>query len=154
MISTINRIISTKHGLLYTALVCGIICSLCQLFFSMDLYRDSANVYACMVRSLTQGRFTEAFHENIPHLSICCSYLFSLLGIAPEKTLLLVSCLFYLGSIVYLFFLTREFLPEKMAGLGALLFALAPKIIRFFVLRSLILQNVSSLLWHCTMVTS
>ena len=132
MVNFFKRIISAKYGMLYVALAGGIICSLCHLIFSVDLYRDSANVYAFMARALAEGNHADAFHVNIPHLNICCSYPFTLLGMAPEKALSLVSCLFYLGTIVYLFFLTREFLPEKLAGFGTILFAFAPKIIRFF----------------------
>ncbi len=128
----LNRIMSARYGLLYIALASGIMCSLCQLIFSVDLYRDSANVYAFMARALAQGNYADAFHENIPHLNVCCSFPFSIMGMAPEKALLLVSCLFYLGATAYLFFLMREFVPEKLAGFGAILFALAPKVIRFF----------------------
>ena len=121
-----------KHKMLFLALAGGVICSFCHLIFSVDLYRDSANVYAFMARALAEGNYADAFHANIPHLNVCCSYPFSLLGMAPGKALSLVSCLFYLGAIFYLFFLMREFLPEKLAGFGALLFAFAPKVIRFF----------------------
>lgn len=127
-----NKILSHKYGLLYIALAGGVICTLCHLIFSVDLYRDSASVYAFMARALIRGNYQEAFHESIPHLTVCCSYPFSLLGMPPEKSVSVVSCLFYLATIPYLFFLLREFVPEKLAGFGTILFAFAPKVIRFF----------------------
>ena len=124
--------ISGKYSGMYIALAGGVICSLCHILFSVDLYRDSASVYAFMARALADGNISEAFHTNIPHLNVCCSYIFTLLGMSPEKAVTLISCLFFLATIPYLFFLLREFLPDDLAGLGVILFAFAPKILRFF----------------------
>ena len=121
-----------KINLLYVALGGGMLCTLVHLIFSVDLYRDSAGVYVYMARALSTGNFSEAFHPGIPHLNIFCAFPFTLVGLSPEKSVTLVSCLFYLATIPFLYFLLREFIPEKLAGTGAVLFALSPRIIRFF----------------------
>ena len=117
--------------LLFIAVAGSVILSLCHLFFSCHMYRDAANVYAYMARALAEGNYMEAFHDRIPHLTVLFSRVFTLAGVSPEKAVSAVSCLFYILTVPFVYLLVKEFLPEKLAGAGALLFAFAPKVIRF-----------------------
>lgn len=119
------------RSLLFIAIVGSVILSLCHLLFSCHLYRDAANVYAYMARALAEGNYMEAFHDRIPHLTVLFSRVFTLAGVAPEKAVSAVSCIFYILTVPFVYLLVKEFLPEKFAGVGALLFAFAPKVIRF-----------------------
>jgi len=117
--------------LLGLSLAAGVILSLLHVVFSVDMYRDSANVYAMMARSLSAGDWTTAFHPGIPCLNVLLSRPFTLCGMRPERALSLVSGLFYVGTVPFLFLLLKQFLPERLSAVGALLFVCAPKIIRF-----------------------
>ena len=117
--------------LLFIAIAGSVILSLCHLLFSCHLYRDAANVYAYMARALAEGDYMEAFHDRIPHLTVLFSRVFTFVGVPPEKAVSAVSCIFYILTVPFVYLLVREFLTEKLAGLGALLFAFAPKVIRF-----------------------
>ena len=127
----LQKKLRSPEGLLYLALAVGIAMTVAQTFFSVDLYRDSANVYAFMARALAEGDFQDAVHPAIPSLNVLLSRPFTLLGLRPEQALGAVSGIFYLLSIVFLYHLLAEFLPGTPAGVGTLLYAFAPKVIRF-----------------------
>jgi len=118
-------------GLLTAALAVGLTVTLLQLVFSVDMYRDAANVYAFMARSLARGVRSDAFHPAIPCLNVILAQPFIRLGLRPEQALSAVSSLFYLATIPCLYMLLKRFVPETPAAFGALLYACAPKIIRF-----------------------
>ena len=105
--------------------------ALLQLVFSVDIYRDTANVYACMARALVRGEYAEAFQPGIPQLNVILAWPFARMGLRPEQALALVSELFYLATIPVLYLLLKEFMPRTPAAFGALLYTCAPKIIRF-----------------------
>ena len=115
--------VAVSIGIVLTAVTC---------IFSVYLYHDSANVYAFMARALVNNEFQDAFHPAIPSLNTLLSWPLTLAGISPERSLLFISCLFYVLTIVSLYCLLKKFLPENLAGTGALLFAAAPGVIRFF----------------------
>lgn len=117
--------------LLFVSIAIGVLLSLVHIFFSVDMYRDSANVYSYMARALTHGNYSEAFHPGIPLLNVVISKLFTICGVSPEKAMVLVSCLFYIATIPMLYSLLKQFLPTSLAGMGTLLFTCAPKVIRF-----------------------
>ena len=118
--------------LLYLSLVVGILLTIAQAVFSVDLYRDSANVYSFMERALVAGNFHDAIHPAIPSFNVLLAYPLTFLGFRPEQALGTVSCLLYVLSIAFFHYLLKEFLPERAAGVGTMLYAFAPKIIRFF----------------------
>ena len=119
------------RGLVVIAVAGGVILSLLQIFFSVDLYRDAANVYAFMVRSMVEGRVEDAFHPGIPSLNVLLALPFAFIGLRPGQALSVVSCLFYVFAILFVYLLLKEFLSDRKAAAGCLLFAFAPKIIRF-----------------------
>lgn len=118
--------------MLAAAVLVGVAISLTHLIFFYGIdYRDTANVYAAMARSLAAGAHAEAFHPAIPCLNVLLSQVFSLAGMSPDVALSAVSCVFYVAAIPFLYLLLKRFLPDEPAAFGAVLFACTPKIIRF-----------------------
>lgn len=131
MVNSSQTKTSATGWLLALAFAVGTVTALLQLCLSVDMYRDSANVYAFMARALANGEYSEAFHPGIPMLNVLLSRPFTALGMRPEQALSAVSALFYIGTIPLLYLLLKRFMPELPAAAGALFFACAPKIIRF-----------------------
>ena len=118
--------------MLLAAILAGTAISLTHLicFNGID-YRDTANVYAAMSRSLLSGSYAEAFHPSIPCLNVLFSRLFTLAGMSPDLAMSAVSCVFYVATIPFVYLLLKRFLPAEPSAFGAVLFACAPKVIRF-----------------------
>lgn len=128
----IYKFLTYRKSVLYIAIFIAAILSLSVVFFSRFMYRDAAAVYAYMSRALWNGNYAEAFHPNIPSLNVLLSWLLSWSGLSPEQALTAVSCIFYIFTIPFLYRLLICFTSERLAAIGCLLFATAPKIIRFF----------------------
>jgi len=109
----------------------ALVLTLLHVCCSKDMYRDSGSVYSFMARALAQGDLAGAFHPSIPSLNVLLSGIFSACGLRPEQAISLVSGLFYVATIPFLYLLLKEFLPQLLAAVGALLFTLTPKISRF-----------------------
>ncbi len=118
--------------MLLAAVLTGTVISLTHLivFCGID-YRDTANVYAAMSRALASGAYSEAFHPAIPSLNVLFSRFFTLAGMKPDMAMSAVSCMFYVATIPFAYLLLKRFLPDEPSAFGAVLFACAPKIIRF-----------------------
>ena len=124
--------VSVAEWMLIAAVLVGAAISLTHLvFFNGIAYRDTANVYAAMSRALAAGVYAEAVHPAIPSLNVLLSRLFTLFGMAPDVAMSAVSCLFYVATIPFVYLLLKRFLPDEPSAFGAVLFACAPKIIRF-----------------------
>ena len=91
----------------------------------------TANVYAAMARALASGAYAEAFHPSIPCLNVILSRFFTLAGMGPDVAMSAVSCMFYVATIPFVYLLLKCFLPDEPSAFGAVLFACAPKVIRF-----------------------
>ena len=118
--------------MLIAAVLVGAAVSLAHLiFFNGIAYRDTANVYAAMSRAMVAGAYAESVHPAIPSLNVLLSRIFTLLGMAPDMALSAVSCMFYVATIPFVYLLLKCFLPDEPSAFGAVLFACAPKIIRF-----------------------
>lgn len=131
MRKTLNDIVKSDLFFLYCAIIIGVLLMVLQAAFSVHLFRDSATVYAPMVRDLSSGNFREAFHPSIPCLNVILSAPLAWIGIPAEKALAIVSGLFYVLTIPLVYLLLSNFLPKNLSALGGLCFACAPKIIRF-----------------------
>lgn len=132
-----NKIEFTKKSLhesplYYFAAAIGLLVTTLCCTLSVHLYRDSANVYSFMARALADNNYQDAFHPSIPSLNVLLSWPLTFAGFSPERALLFISCAFYILTIIQLYYLLKIFLPKNLAGTGALLFAVAPKIIRFY----------------------
>ncbi len=118
--------------MLLAAILVGVSISLTHLiFFNGIAYRDTANVYAAMLRSLVSGAYSDAFHPSIPSLNVLFARIFTLCGMEPERALSAVSCVFFVATIPFVYLLLKQFLPAEPAAFGAMLFTCAPKAIRF-----------------------
>ncbi len=124
--------LSAAEWMLLAAILLAAAISLTHLIFFNGIdYRDTANVYAAMSRALASGACAEAFHPSIPCLNVLFSRIFTLAGMGPDVALSAVSCVFYVATIPFVYLLLKRFLPDEPAAFGAVLFACAPKIIRF-----------------------
>ena len=118
--------------MLIAAVLVGAAISLAHLiFFNGIAYRDTANMYAPLLRALVSGEYGEAFHPAVPSLNVLLSRLFTLTGLGPDVALSAVSCMFYVATVPFMYLLLKCFLPAEPSAFGALLFACTPKIIRF-----------------------
>ena len=132
MIQSVFQNMSKARLLFSAAVLTGICIVLVHLVFYTGFdYRDSASVYGFMARSLADGEYADAFHPGIPLLNVLCSRVFTVFGVPPDLAMSAVSCLFYLATIPFLYLFLKCFVPDCPAAFGALLFACAPKIIRF-----------------------
>ena len=124
--------VSAAEWMLIAAVLVGAAISLTHLiFFNGIAYRDTANVYAAMSRALASGMYAEAAHPAIPSLNVLLSRIFTWLGMAPDVAMSAVSCMLYVATIPFVYLLLNRFLPGEPSAFGAVLFACAPKIIRF-----------------------
>jgi hypothetical protein len=123
---------NSKNKILGLAVILACLISTLHIFFCFDAYDDIAACYALMVRAFADGEFNKAFAVNLPILSTSAAGLLTHTGMGPFRTLVVVSCLFYLASIPVLYYILKYFLKrEDHAAWGCVLFVLAPKIIRF-----------------------
>lgn len=130
-VKRLKEIAGHEKFCLYCALSIGFLLLILQACFSVDLYKDSAAVYSPMARALSEGNWQEAFHPAIPNLNVILSAPLMMLGFPPEKALAVVSSLFYVATIPFVYLLLAVFLPRNYASFGSLCFACAPKVIRF-----------------------
>ena len=132
MIQSVFQNKNRARLLLFAAFLTGLCIVLAHIVFYPGInYRDSANVYTFMARSLADGEYAQAFHPGIPMLNVLCSRVFTACGVPPDLAMSAVSCLFYLATIPFVYLLLTCFMPGEPAAFGAMLFACAPKIIRF-----------------------
>lgn len=118
--------------MLFAALLIGACIAATHLIFYCGIdYRDSANVYSFMARSFAEGNYADAFHPAIPPMNVLFSRVFTVFGVPADLAMSIVSCLFYLATVPVLYLFLKCFVPDYLAAFGALLYATAPKIIRF-----------------------
>lgn len=133
MISSAFQIVANARALLWAALLIGVCITVTRLVIYTGIdYRDSANVYSFMARSLAEGEYADAFHPSIPMLNVLFSRVFTVFGMPADQAMSLVSCIFYVATIPFLYLFLKCFVPESLSSFGALLYVCAPKIIRFF----------------------
>lgn len=105
--------------------------SLCYLLFLYDIFRDAANAYVYCTRELGQGNFTEGLSTRIPMLNVLIAGGLCALGIEAFTSCVLVSCCFYVATLFPLKSYLERYLTPIQSAWGCLLYATAPKIIRF-----------------------
>lgn len=111
------------------------LCSLLAVFFASEIYDDIANWYAPMTRAFINGDLHNALNANVPTLNVTIAGIIGkILPIAPFTALVLVGCLFYIATIPLVYYICNYILKNKnKAAIGALLYAIAPQIIRYSV---------------------
>ena len=145
--------------LLFAALLIGVCITVTHLVFYTGIdYRDSANVYSYMARSFAEGNYADAFHPAIPPLNVLISRIFTVFGVPADLAMSVVSCMFYLATVPFLYLILKCFVPDYLSAFGALLFVCAPKIIRFsctgLIDSGKIFFLVAGMFFSCRMVQS
>ena len=121
-----------NNRILVSAVITACLISALHIFFCFDVYDDIAACYALMTRAFADGDWYNAFALHVPALTTSMGGLLTALGMGPFRSLVIVSCLFYIASIPLLYYILKYFLKRgDYAAWGCLLYVLAPKIIRF-----------------------
>jgi hypothetical protein len=115
------------------ALILAFIISFLHIFLCIDAYTDIAAWYGPLAKAASEGDWQTALAPQVPVLNLVFAGVISgWTGMHPFTGLLFVSCFFYIVSIPVLYYLLKHFLKRgDYAAWGCLMFALAPKIIRF-----------------------
>lgn len=163
----ISFMLSNKNKILGLGVILACLISALHIFFCFDIYDDIAAYYAPMTRAFAEGNWDVAFSPFVPILSTTIAGLLSSLGVEAFRSLVVVSCLFYIASIPVLYYIFKYFFKrDDFAAWGCLLYVLAPKIIRFgctgllnpaknfFIIASiaLILASAKHLKWRNTLL--
>ncbi len=113
------------------ALGAGALFLLIYFIFDYDMYRDVAGCYAWYGRKFGRGVWDSEVIAGLPPLNIFLIGLLVKLGCAGYFSAMLVSGIFYLLTIFPLYGMLCRFVSSRCAAWGCLLFAFAPKVIRF-----------------------
>ncbi|MCI5778632.1 MAG: glycosyltransferase family 39 protein [Lentisphaeria bacterium] len=117
----------------FLALGLGLALSLLSVFFSYDIYRDSAGVYAYFSREIGNGNFQDGWVGRVPMLNILLAGGLAALGMEAYKATIVVSCMFYILTLFPLRRYLERYLTPIQAAWGCVMFAAAPKLIRYSV---------------------
>ncbi len=114
-----------------SSLVVGCTVSILHVLLCNDIYNDVAYAYLPMVQDFVAGNWESAFN-GLPILVPTLAGIIAKTGINEFTSMIIVSCGFYLATIPLIYHFVKYFFPEgNYAAWGALLYAAAPKIIRF-----------------------
>lgn len=109
----------------------ALVISLLSIVFTYDIYRDCAHVYAYAAREIGSGNFADGWYSRVPMLNILLSGALAALGVEAFRAAVIVSCGFYFFTLFPLRRFLEDFLSPAAAAWGCLLYAVAPKVIRF-----------------------
>lgn len=123
---------SERKVFLLAFLLCSLL-SVLSLLFTYDIYRDVANVYAYYAREMGRGNWTGFWVGRVPMLQILLAGTLALAGMEAFHANIFVSCMFYTLTLFPLRGFLKQFLSPIQAAWGCVLFAAAPKLIRFSV---------------------
>ncbi|MEI8247608.1 MAG: hypothetical protein WCI51_17365 [Lentisphaerota bacterium] len=122
---------SDSRKVMWLTLFFAVMSSLMHIFFNQNMYRDVAFCYAFGVQEAARGDWTLALDPGLPVLNMVLGGIVSLSGISAYQSLMIVSCVFFIATIFPLNALLKRFVSPLWASVGCLMFAIAPKIIRF-----------------------
>ncbi len=122
---------SDPRKVLCLALALGGVFALLGFILCDSMYRDTAHCYAYYTASFGQGEMASSLRPELPVIPIAMPGLLCLLGLSPYEACKLAGALCYLLATIPLYFILKRFMEPKYAAWGALLYVLAPKIIRF-----------------------
>jgi len=130
-LESLERFFSDPRKTLSLSLAIGFAFAAVAAIFCVDSYRDVAGCYAYYAAIFGRGDFMEALQPALPPLPIAMPGILCYLGVPPLKAAESVSGLFYVLTAIPVYFMLKSFVERKHAAWGALLYILAPKIIRF-----------------------
>jgi len=131
MIETIRKYCSNPGKVFSIALATALFATLCCTLFLSDIYRDTAHVYAVYAREIGNGNWQAGIVTRAPMFNITLAGLLAYCGLEAVKALTLVAGLFYLATCFPLRKLLERYVSPLAAAWGCLLYAAAPKMIRF-----------------------
>ena len=111
----------------------GVLLSLLAIFFTHDIYRDVAGVYALNAREIGNGCFAEGWVGRVPMLNILLAGGLVFLGFEAFCATITISSAFYVLTLFPLRSLLERYLTPLQAAWGCILFVTAPKLIRFSI---------------------
>lgn len=126
-----RRYICNPKRVFYGAVILALIFSLLSIFFTYDIYRDTANVYAYYAREIGNGNWHGGWVQRIPMLLTFLAGCLAYCGVEAYTATIVVSSLFYVATAWPLRALLSRYLTPLQAAWGVMLFVLAPKLIRF-----------------------
>lgn len=120
---------SSPRGVMSLAVGIGLLSTLLMLIVSPVYYRDSV-VYMSMVSGFKVGDWGHAFNVAMTPLLPALGGIFARFGVPIPEAMMLASSIFCVLAVFPVYGVLTFFMERKHAAWGALLFALAPKIIR------------------------
>ena len=121
---------SDSKKVLWLAFIIGVICSVISIIFTTSIYRDSVE-YAALVNGFNLGDWDRAFREWLPPLYPFLCGLLCKTGLSVYYSMMIVACILWVSTIFSLYGTLCFFTEKKYAAWGALLYMIAPKVLRF-----------------------
>ena len=131
LLDFLQKFLAKPEYIFSLAIFVAVGASLCYLLFLYDIFRDAANVYAYCARELGRGNYAEGVSTRIPMLNVLIAGGLCAMGMKAFTACVLVSCCFYIATLFPLKAYLERYLTPLQAAWGCLLYATAPKIIRF-----------------------
>ncbi len=121
----------TPRRVFQSAVITAVFASLCYYGFMFDLYRDLSGCYAWCVRELAAGNWQDGVATRVPMLNVLLAFPLAAAGMEAVAACIAVSSAFYIGTLFMLRPFFERYLSPTLAAWGCLLYAAAPKVIRF-----------------------
>lgn len=126
----INNFFTAKR-ILAAAIILLVIHAVISLFFNYQIYRDVGGVYAWYAAEFGKGIWWSEPISKVPPLHIFLGGLLVRCGVEAYSSIITVSLIFMGLTLFPLYKMLKLYLPERMAALGCLFFAFAPRLLRF-----------------------
>ena len=122
------------------------------VLFNNYVYDDVSNCYAPMAREFARGNYERAFFHNLPPLMPVLAGLVSKLGFHSFTACMIVSGLSFIASLWPLRRLMLNFMPSIQASYACLLFATAPRILRYSGAGLLMAVKLLFVIWSLVLI--
>ncbi len=119
-----------KRVLLISFLL-GLACTALTVFFNDHIGNDNSVYYTRMAHEFIEGNYEYAFFHSMPPLTPTLAGLVGKLGFSAWMSMKLVSCLFFLASIYWVYRLACLRLSPEKAQWCSLLFVACSRLLRY-----------------------
>jgi hypothetical protein len=120
----------TQRVLLLSILI-GLTCSILNLLFNDHIGNDTAGYYTRMAHEFIEGNYERAYFHLVPPLVPTLAGLIGKLGFSAWMSMKLVSCIFFLGGVYWIYRLACLRLSPDKAQWCSLLFLVCPRLLRY-----------------------
>ena len=120
-----------SQKILLISFLLGFGCSVLNLFFNDHIGNDTAAYYTRMTHEFIEGNYDRAYFHLTPPLVPTLAGLVGKLGFGAWASMKLVSCIFFLACIYWVYRLACLRLPPEKAQWCSLLFAVCPRLLRY-----------------------